>query len=249
MINITTLEAIAARAWPALETEYYDGWLLRFANGYTRRANTVLPFWDSTFDLDTKIATCEAFYKERRLPCGFKLTPTVYPTDLDAELERRGYERQAESQVMTIDLAKATLPETPDVTVTVSEQPTDEWVETFCHFNAVVSRYLPTMPLLLAQIEPQRYFAALSMGNDVVAVGLGVRDGEYVGLFDIVVREETRRQGFGRVLVSDLLRRGQSDGATTGYLQVMTQNVPAIHLYTQLGFEEVYPYWYRMKTV
>jgi len=29
----------------------------------------------------------------------------------------------------------------------------------------------------------------------------------------------------------------------------MVQNVPAIHLYMQLGFEEVYPYWYRMKTV
>lgn len=249
MINITTLEEYSLRAWPALETETYDGWLLRFANGYTRRANTAQPIYGSTLDLDTKIAYCEAFYQQRGLPCGFKLTPAAYPPELDAELERRGYKRQADTRVMTVDLASLSLPDMTGVTVEVSDQPGDDWIENFCQFNNVAAQYRPTMPLLLAKIEPRCYFAAVCASDEVVAVGLGVRDGQYVGLFDIVVREDARRRGFGRALVSDLLRRARSDGATIGYLQVMANNAPAIQLYTQLGFSDVYPYWYRIKTL
>lgn len=247
MINITTLEEYSLRAWPALETETYDGWLLRFANGYTRRANTAQPLYGSTLDLDTKIAYCEAFYQQRGLPCGFKLTPAAYPPELDVELARRGYTRQADTRVMTVDLAKASLADMPGVTTEVSNQPDDAWIDTFCRFNSVVAEFRPTMPLLLAKIEPRCYFAAVRARDEVFAVGLGVRDGQYVGLFDIVVREDARRRGFGYALVSDLLRRARSDGATTGYLQVMANNAPAIQLYTGLGFGDVYPYWYRMK--
>ncbi|HEX2906819.1 MAG TPA: GNAT family N-acetyltransferase [Phototrophicaceae bacterium] len=247
--DCTTLEAYAARAWPSLETEVYDHWQLRFANGYTNRANTVLPLSGSTLDLNAKIAYCEAFYQQRGIAPGFKLMPAACPPNLDAELERRGYTRHSESRVMVADLTQAKLPEPPPgITVQLATEFSESWLDIFCQFNPTHIKHRATMPLLLANITGQRYFSTVRQNGAVVAVGLGVQEGAYVGLFDIVVREDRRQQGLGRTLVASLLRRARTDGATVGYLQVVAQNAPAIRLYSQFGYQEVYPYWYRTRS-
>jgi ribosomal protein S18 acetylase RimI-like enzyme len=247
-MDITTLEACTLRAWPALETEQYDGWTLRFANGYTGRANSVYPLHPSTIDLHTKLDYCEAFYRTRGLNASFKLTAASCPPELDAELERRGYHRQSETGVMAIDLSAASLPE-PNVPVQLDDVVQDAWIDTYCAFNPAQVQHRATIERLLAKIEPPRHFATIRLNGEVAAVGLAVHDGQYVGLFDIVVRADARRQGIGRALVSALLRQAQADGATVGYLQVVAGNAPAISLYHQLGFQSLYPYWYRVRAV
>lgn len=88
---------------------------------------------------------------------------------------------------------------------------------------------------------------SLQDGGKVVTVGLGVCDGKWVGLFDIVTDERYRRQGFGRAMVENLLAWGRMNGAQRAYLQVHRQNDPALALYDKIGFREVYRYWYRQK--
>ncbi len=42
MTNQTLLfENLSFNTHPALVTEYYDGWQIRYSNGYTKRANSV----------------------------------------------------------------------------------------------------------------------------------------------------------------------------------------------------------------
>jgi GNAT superfamily N-acetyltransferase len=246
-MDLTTLEACTLRAWPALETEHYDGWTLRFANGYTGRANSVYPLYPSTIDLHTKLDTCEAFYKSRGLNASFKLTAAACPPELDAELERRGYARQSETGVMAIDLRAVALPE-PTVSVQLDDHAEDAWIDTYCAFNPAHVKHRATIGKLLAKIELRRHFATVRLNGEIAAIGLAVHDGNYVGLFDIAVRADVRRQGIGRALVSALLRQAQADGVTVGYLQVVAGNAPAISLYHQLGFQPLYPYWYRVKT-
>jgi ribosomal protein S18 acetylase RimI-like enzyme len=245
-LDITTLEAYTLRAWPTLETEDYDGWTLRFANGYTGRANSVYPLYASTVDLDTKLDYCEAFYRARGLNASFKLTAASCPPELDAELAQRGYARQSDTGVMALDLSTASLPE-PTVPVQLDDHAEDAWIDAYCAFNPAQVKHRATIGKLLAKIEPRRHFASVRLNGETAAIGLAVHDGEYVGLFDIAVRAEARRQGIGRALVSALLRQAQADGAAIGYLQVVAGNTPAISLYQQLGFQSLYPYWYRIK--
>jgi hypothetical protein len=80
------LEELTLDAWPPLQTLLYDGWLLGFSGGYTRRANSVQPLYPSTLPLSDKIATCEAMFADRGLPIAFKVTSGSADPDLDATL-------------------------------------------------------------------------------------------------------------------------------------------------------------------
>src|SRR5437868_6694718 len=53
------IEELTLNAWPPLQSMLYDGWLLGFSHGYTRRANSVQSLYPSSLPLDEKIAICE----------------------------------------------------------------------------------------------------------------------------------------------------------------------------------------------
>ena len=76
---IRTIEELSMNAWPAMRTLHYDGWVLRSADGYTKRANSVYPLYSSEQDVDAKIEFCESFYRDLNLPTVFKLTRVSIP--------------------------------------------------------------------------------------------------------------------------------------------------------------------------
>ena len=49
---IVMYEEIAMNAFPALLSEIYDGWILRYSDGYTYRGNSVNPIYKSTLNLE-----------------------------------------------------------------------------------------------------------------------------------------------------------------------------------------------------
>jgi len=245
--DIRTLEGYTLRSWPALETHVYDGWMLRFAEGYTRRSNSTSPLDPSSLDVDAKIAYVEGMYLARGLTPRFKLTPDVNPPELDSILEAHGYVLEVASKMMKADLSDFT--HIQDANVVIEHTADGRWFDLFCQLNPSYAPFRQTMTRLIAQAAGEKYFATVMHDDMIAAVGLGVREGEYVGLYDIVTAENLRGRGFGKQLVRSLLAQAVEDGAKVGYLQVMSNNTPAIKLYTGMGYIEAYPYWYRSKQV
>src|SRR5690242_3932422 len=68
------VEEACLKGWPALQEIMLDGWLLRFAEGHTRRANSINPRWQGSRDLRQKTADCEAAYRARGLPAIFRIS-------------------------------------------------------------------------------------------------------------------------------------------------------------------------------
>jgi ribosomal protein S18 acetylase RimI-like enzyme len=234
------IEEVSLNAWPALNTLFYDGWILRFANGYTKRANSVTPLHPGELDANAKIDFCVQQYRRHGLRPIFRLARVNYISGIDAKLATRAYEKFDQTSVQARPLPGEFELSAPAVVVDLIT-----WLQLFHDLNPG-RKDLETHEAILRRVIGRLCPMALYDGAKMVACGLGVLQGEYLGLFDIVTRESERRKGYGRELTKSLLNWGQEQGAGYAYLQVMLNNKPAQALYRQLGFNEKYQYWYRI---
>src|SRR6185369_6382261 len=121
--DVLALEEIAALGWPAPETRWLGRWLLRAAEGWTGRGNSVLPLGDPGLPLDEALAEVTGWYGARGLPGRFTI-PTPARELLDGALTARGWRAYNPTAVLTADL-EVLLRRLPAVTlpVTVDAEP------------------------------------------------------------------------------------------------------------------------------
>jgi len=241
---IQRIEEASMNAWPALQTILYDGWVVRFAEGYTRRANSVNPIYGSTIDVEEKLAYCHALFRHQGLKMVFKMTNNVFPPDLDQVLIDLHYSRQADSAVQAIDLSAVTLGETPVTHDSMDFE--DRWFDAFVRLNDV-EKHAAAFKAMVENIVQPKCFSRIEHRGRIVACGMAVLEQNMVWLFDITVHDDFRKRGFGTQLIYSLLRWGKNHRAEKGYLQVMQENKTALSLYKKLGFKELYKYWYRTR--
>ena len=239
------IEDASLRAWPALESEVLDGWELRSAGGFTKRANSVQPFSSSTRSISEKVEECEAWYEARGMPAIFRLTPFADP-ELDSLLDQWAYEIIEPTDVLFLRLP-ASMTRVPDVELIELEL--QDWLQSYGALRGVSRRSLPSMRAILEACRQDRFRGALCSirSSEQVGCGLAVADQELVGLFDLVTAQRHRRRGYGAALVAGLLDWGLAQGASYAYLQVARSNTPAWGLYRHLGFAPAYEYWYRVR--
>jgi ribosomal protein S18 acetylase RimI-like enzyme len=234
------IEEASLNAWPALNVLLYDGWIMRFANGYTKRANSITPLYQGELDVDSKIDFCAQQFRQQGLRPIFRLAQVNNIGEMDTRLAARAYEK--------LDLTSVQgrpLPGEFELAAGVDVFDLTTWLQIFHELNPGRGD-LHTHQAILERVLGRLCPMVLSDGADKVACGLGVLQGAYLGLFDIVTRESVRRKGYGRQLTKSLLAWGQEQSAVYAYLQVMLNNKPAQALYQQLGFSEQYQYWYRI---
>lgn len=239
--SIRHLEQASRAAWRALEEEQIANWILRFAKGYTKRANSVNIFDDSSANIEQTIDACEQAYAARGLPPIFRITPLA-PPELDHALARRHYQQIEPSRVLMLDLGNWT----PQPTTNARFYDLDAWIRAYCQLTqSSIEKHQTHQEILRANPAP-KFLAAIEHAGQPVACGLGVLTDNYFGIFDVVTDARQRNQGHGRALMMSLLNWARDQGATRAYLQVTSANAPARHLYAKIGFADAYEYWYRI---
>ena len=244
MNKIQLYEELSLNSHPSLTTEFYDGWILRFANGYTNRANSISPLHSSTLDLQEKIDECEKHYFAQGLSTVYKLTDGSDP-NIDKVLEERAYTIVTPTRVMDMDMRNHKF--TPSECV-FTPYADDEWLNAYFMFNHYTdSVKMTTAKQILKSVKNTMICGRIIRDGVSVACGSAVIERGYMALLNIVVDEVKFGNGYGREICTSLLSEAQRIGAHTAYLQVTQTNQRAVNLYTSLGYKQVYSYWYREK--
>lgn len=240
---IIGLESRLLNAWPSFDYQTYDGWILRLADGYSKRANSATPFLPNVTLDDELIDHMVARFVEANVRPTFRLNGVEAP-DVEERLKQRGFKDIEPTHVLTASILQGDCE--PDPEVNLEPQASKRWVREAAQSYGGDKADDEILMRIVSRIRQKAVFATLSLDDRPVAWGLGVVERGYVGLYDIVVVPDLRGIGLGRRVVASLMAWGCGEGAHTAYLQVREENEIARSLYSALGYQTAYRYTHRV---
>ncbi len=244
--EIKAAESHAFKAWPAEACVGLGGWVQRRTPGArTRRTNSVCAnALSDGYDVDDLIIQVEAFSRLHNLLPRFQISPAVEPSDLDARLEARGYTLEAPTLVQwakSTDVQNAT-PEAGDLH-NVDTRSTG-W--NTVHRDASISdEDLSARNAIIDRITAKKALMLVEQDGQAAAIGLGVFEGGWCGIFCMHTLSLYRRRGLADRVLALLVDWTEQQGGTNLYLQVEQDNTIAQSFYAARGFTTAYGYHYR----
>ncbi|MFG2209851.1 GNAT family N-acetyltransferase [Streptomyces sp. NPDC048638] len=253
------LQEVAARGWPAVETERLGDWTLRASGGFTRRANSVLPLGDPGMALDAALERIERWYGERGLPPVIVVATGRADTEeeLAAHLAERGWTAERHTVVRTAALAPLADTEADTLAgsaggaptrVVLTREPDAAWLGMYHRIGADTTAAPQDTADVLTVLTggPSVWFATVPGADGrAAAIGRVVVDGRWAGFAAVEVAPAQRRRGLATLVMAALAERALDEGASAAYLQVEDDNDAARALYDRLGFTDHHHYHYR----
>lgn len=238
---LARMEALAARAWPALETASIDGWRWRSSGGGSKRANSVATHAFTGNDLGAAIVEAERRYAALGRACWFQISRLSAPAGLDAALAERGYVIDEHCTTMAKPVSGGAMPSDVERADAASEA----WLEVYLAAQSESRRTINR--LIVPRVPQPRAFFSCRRGEQVVATGLCVADDGLAIIECMATCSEARRQGAARAILATIEAWAAGQGARTIFLQATAMNSGAIALYEGEGFRHVDGYHYRVK--
>ena len=227
--RIIELEKLSDLTWPAQEIVEYGKWRLRISDGFSMRANSVLPIGEPPIDLASAVDEITHIYREKKLKPTFSIPLPIFD-ELDRYLEQHGWNIKIDANFLIRDIGAIEVSSDPQFSIEILDYPSEEWLETNSDqpLEKIMRRY------------PARY-GAIKIGEQIIAVGriatLGSR---------LFVNPSFRGKGVAKNLMNNLLSAAVSDGATKVALQVDNENGAALALYQSMGFTTHHKFVYRI---
>ncbi len=241
--QIQKFEEMCLNGHVALNSFFYDGWVLKFSEGYTGRANSVSLLYPSSKPIAEKVSFCENMYKKQGLPCQFKLTEL--DTQFNDFLAKRGYKVATPTDLMVCDLdSPVELNNDSKIEYSFSTTP-DEWLPIFFKVHEINDAHdQDVYTRMVSKVLVDTIYCTLIYNGKPAACSSAAIENGYMLLQNVIVSEEYRGLGLGKKVCAALLEKAREAGAHHSYLQVVQTNTIAVNLYKKLGFEKLYSYWY-----
>jgi N-acetylglutamate synthase len=233
----------ALGSWPAPESVPLGSWVLRAAEGFSSRANSVLAAGDPGVPFEAALERAVEFYTRRALPVWAQV---VTGSDAHTQFEHAGWvparpgEDDTLFQLGSVALAARALRGVAPRRVEVGTTVPAAWL-------AADERARSHGAAALAVLEGPAEVGFVSVhgdGGPLLARGRAALSGDWAGLTDIWVAPDQRRRGLALVVMQALVAWAAERGAGTAFLQVRADNPAGLALYDRLGFRTHHAYRY-----
>jgi ribosomal protein S18 acetylase RimI-like enzyme len=236
---VRACEERIVNCWPAPSTLWVDGFIVRFAQGYSGRANSATPLLSGARLDPVTLRAIEVLYREAGLPPTFR-DNGLMSRPSRALLDEQGYRIKDSSFGMILDLEKRVFPTWPGLEL--SPRPESEWLEGVSAFQTSDKRSPEKLLTIVGGIRVPVRFALLRERGRPCAFGMLAVDRGYAEIASVMLDPAIRGRGLGKKLVQALLAEAIQLGASTGFLQVESTNAVARSLYAGLGYRDLYRY-------
>ncbi|UCG02310.1 MAG: GNAT family N-acetyltransferase [Candidatus Heimdallarchaeota archaeon] len=248
--KVILVQEIANNCWPAKEYFFLNGWILRFTDGATSRANSVLLLYYFGSHLEEDISLVEKTYQIHNLPTKFMLHDYYAPSELKSKLMTLNYQIDPIVDIMgnKIDNLHQISSSKEYNYINYTDKP-KEWSEAFIRLetNRSFEEKRGILGIMDRIIFPKKEYFAATTGNRIVGIVLGVVERHYLGIMDLIVDPNYRRQGIATSLLNMVVEWARECGCNHIFLQVVRENHSAVSLYRKMNFKRLYSYFYMTK--
>jgi ribosomal protein S18 acetylase RimI-like enzyme len=234
------LEAAFDAAWPWLAVDRVGGWMVKRADGVSRRSNSANPLGpDARLDSGA-MAAIQALYRAAGRPAYVRI-PSMLDAGVDAGLEHAGWSFEGESVTLIGPLDGAGPGDAE-----LWPSPSLEWLAASHALNGREPALAAAFDAVLGRLQAPAAFAAVRRQDRIVALGYGVLHDGWLCIEAVAADVAWRGQGLAGQAVSTLMEWAAGQGAQGACLQTQADNHAAQTLYRRLGLgRELYRYHYR----
>ena len=199
---VQACEERIVNCWPAVETLVVGDFVVRFAHGYSGRANSASPIRANAELCDADIDHIEQLYRKAGLvPC-FRATPLITPA-MRSRLDARGYRLRDASFGMILPLADRDFAIAPQADIAFA--PPRDWLEGISRAQSPEKRNPTHLEAIVGRIRVPVSFVSLRIDGIARAYGMAATDRDMAELGSIMLDPEIRGRGLGRALTMTLL--------------------------------------------
>jgi len=238
-LRINELEALSDATWPADEIKEIGKWRLRISDGFTMRANSVLPtgaapYGEPGLEIAKAVTEITEIYKKHGLTPTFTIPLPVYE-ELDSYLDQQGWEVKVGAEFLVNDIPAENAATSSEFEIINSDSPSQQWLE--IQSDSALERIMRNYPATYTEIKAQ---------GKTIARGRIATQGTWSLATRVFVSPEFRGRGIGNLLMRAMMSQARIRGATKIGLQVDVENGAALALYKAMGFRFHHPYTYRV---
>lgn len=248
--EIKRFQEFLLNSWPAKYYFFLNGWILRFNEGITSRANSVFPvrYTGNHKTLGMDIEIVENAYKTYGLPAVFTMHDFYEPKNLREILLSRGYHSFDHTTALGLDIDQFQPQETNnDFEYFFS----NSRVKEISNFLSIYSRWNEVDQSVLQEINtriivPRKCYMITKLEESIIGTLLAVLVPQgYLYIGDVFIHPDYRRKNVATSMLNKLVDEwGLKNKAKYIWLQVEKNNIKALNLYRKNGMKEIYNYFY-----
>lgn len=229
------------------------GFVMNFA-GSEAFTSSIHPLYERNEYAAEKIDSCQDFCKEKGMDPCFRIVFQKDYQAFDDELFRQGYEKVGQGLVKHLDIHTVqkelfTFASFIQNGVFVEEELKEFWISEHAYLMDLDKEEEELLIDSVAKSPLKTVYFTFVEHNTLLGQGLAMFQGETMVIHTLVINPKFRALSYGKRLLMSMLSYGLQQGAMEAIADIDTKNVPALKLFHKIGFDDLYAYCYRRKSL